>query len=142
MPFFRPVALCAVSLVWLLGCSGNDDKMETAPVTGVVKVHGEAIEGATVTFYPDKGKYATGMTDAEGKFTLTTYETGDGAVVGTHKVTISHAGEVLESNDEEALKQAAEATSLVPEKYGNMETSELSKTVEAGKNNEFEFDLK
>ena len=138
---FAQVGLC---LVWLVGCSGGDDnKKDTAPVTGVVTSNGKAVEGAMVTFYPDEGKLATGTTDKDGKFTLTTYEPNDGAVVGNHKVTISHSGstEVIESNDPTALKKMDEAQSPIPEKYSSMDTSGLTREVKAGPDNNFEFKL-
>ncbi len=34
---------------------------------------------------------ASGTTDAQGKFRLTTFENSDGAVLGEHKVTVSKA---------------------------------------------------
>jgi hypothetical protein len=65
------------------GCGPSYVKAE-----GVVKLDGEPIEGATVTFMSEDGaKVSVGVTDAAGKFVL---NTGDkpGAAAGTYKVTI------------------------------------------------------
>src|SRR5690606_22897091 len=45
-----------------------------------------------VTFTPwdgTQGRTAIGRTDDQGRFTLSTFEEGDGAVEGTHRVTLS-----------------------------------------------------
>ncbi|MFO0883713.1 MAG: hypothetical protein U0894_05920 [Pirellulales bacterium] len=43
----------------------------------------------TITFTPAKGRPATGETDAEGKFMLSTFGKDDGAVFGKHKITLA-----------------------------------------------------
>lgn len=78
----------AVALVCAaLGCSKTSKKY---PVKGVVKLDGAPVAGATVTFLPDgeKGQPASGMTDSQGNFTLSTNNV-DGAMAGNYKVTIS-----------------------------------------------------
>ena len=35
-----------------------------------------------------RGRVALGLTDNDGRFTLTTYKDGDGAIVGRHTVTV------------------------------------------------------
>ncbi|MCC9604717.1 DUF4198 domain-containing protein [Blastopirellula sp. JC732] len=71
--------------------------MEVAPVEGRVEFNGKPVADVYVQLMPIKtagssdrpGKVAGGATDAEGKFTLSTYESGDGAIPGTHRVTVS-----------------------------------------------------
>ncbi len=86
----------------LLGCGGVDNPV--APVNGVVTLNGKPVADMVVTFTPipgktatvgednQPGKSATGNTDAEGKFTLSTYDRNDGALVGEHKVTVFGSG--------------------------------------------------
>jgi hypothetical protein len=77
------VALFAAS-----GCSGRGP----VPVSGVVTVEGGGpLAEVNVTFLPisGKGRPATGQTDSEGYFQLTTYQPDDGALPGEYKVTIS-----------------------------------------------------
>ena len=72
------------------GPEGAADRQPTAPATGIVTHIGKPVEGATITFVPAINPVpAYGITDAEGKFELTTYEQDDGAIVGEHFVTIN-----------------------------------------------------
>ena len=114
---------------------------------------------------------AGGFTDDTGRFELTSYESGDGAPVGENAVTIAVAGAPEAETDESqaaaeaiadpaerkkevaeaarrrktaragANSQAAEPRSRIPRKYALEETSKLSFVVEAGVENECEFDL-
>ncbi len=83
------VALAAAAAV-VAGCGGHGDRTPTYPVTGKVAfADGSTIEGAQVTFQPVKeGRSASGIVEADGTFTLTTHERGDGAEAGLHRVTI------------------------------------------------------
>ena len=61
-------------------------------MTGVVTLDGKTVEGATVTFNPSGGsdqKPAVGTSGADGKYSLTTFTGGDGALPGLYKVTVS-----------------------------------------------------
>ena len=88
---FLPVlAMCLGSL--LCGCSGEGD-FKVAKVNGQVACQGQPVANVLVQLIPTAageggatGKSAIGTTDANGNFELSTYEPGDGAVVGTHSV--------------------------------------------------------
>ena len=78
------------------GCS-NSTEYETTLVSGVVTCQGKPVPNATVNFTPvpdenrsagQRGRVALGLTDKDGRFTLTTYQDGDGAIVGKHIVTV------------------------------------------------------
>jgi hypothetical protein len=78
------LALATCSLVTLAGCGGP----KLVPVEGVVMLDGKPVEGATVTFVSDDGKYSfSGSTDSSGHFAL---QEGEklGAFPGTYKVTV------------------------------------------------------
>lgn len=83
--------VCGVLL--LAGCGGP----ELAPVKGRVMWKSKAVAGASITFSPvgksaderEPGKPATGFTDSDGNFKLSTYKVHDGALIGQHKVTIT-----------------------------------------------------
>jgi hypothetical protein len=84
-------AVGAAVAAMLAGCSsGGPARVETIPVTGTVTVDGQAVEGVSVTL--DRVGDAknvipsTAMTDAEGKFAISTYEQGDGAPIGEYTV--------------------------------------------------------
>lgn len=81
------VGVLAVALA-VVGCGPSGPVL--TPVNGVVTLEGEPLEGAVVLFQPEEGgKPATGLTDAAGAFTLTTFEPGDGAQVGVNSVAIT-----------------------------------------------------
>jgi len=80
--------MSAATLVLTAGCGGGKQKL--AKVSGVVTLDGKPLDGAMVTFQPtDGGRPATGVTGADGHFTLTTYTSGDGAQLGDHKVLVT-----------------------------------------------------
>ena len=82
-----------LALIFLaVGCNPSADQThKTVPVTGTVTYKGQSVEGATVTLFAEsgEGRGTIGTTDAQGKFTLTTVRPGDGAMVGTYKVSVS-----------------------------------------------------
>ncbi|MCY2991580.1 MAG: hypothetical protein NTY19_27460 [Planctomycetota bacterium] len=87
--------VCGLILVLplVVACS-NSGSVTTAKVRGKVTYQGNPVPGAVISFAPQAeagaagSRGATGTTDAEGKFTLTTYKAGDGATVGKHYVTV------------------------------------------------------
>jgi hypothetical protein len=84
------VGLSGLLMIALVAGCGGPKRPQTVAVSGTVTLDGKPVEGATVGFIPEGGgRPATGTTDASGAFTLTTFEPGDGAVVGKHSVTVS-----------------------------------------------------
>ena len=77
----------------LSGC--GSDTMDTASVSGKVTYNGAPVPGGGLTFSPigdgggTTGKPASATINPDGTYTLTTYEEGDGAVVGKHNVSFS-----------------------------------------------------
>ena len=59
-------------------------------VSGVVTLDGKPLPGATVTYTPvnDSGRPASGRTDTDGSFRLTTFRSDDGALPGEYKVIV------------------------------------------------------
>jgi hypothetical protein len=62
---------------------------------------GKALEGAQVTFLPETGTglSASALTDKDGKFKLTTRNTGDGAEPGTYMVTVTKSSAAQSAAD-------------------------------------------
>lgn len=90
---------CAGGLGTLLmaavGCVGdvNEEQLPVFPVTGQIHVDGRPADDALVVFHPTSSSPPSpyrpaGRTGADGRFTLSTYESGDGAPVGEYQVTI------------------------------------------------------
>ncbi len=152
------LVLVGIALGVTIGCAGpTSDRPATYPVTGIVTLDGSPVAGAAVTFVPSVGgKSAAGVTDASGKYALTTFEGGDGAVPGDYSVKIVkyEGGEVggeetgegdagMMSADYEAGVESGEdeaAKNLLPEKYSDAKTSGLKATVTEGENS-FDFPL-
>ncbi len=120
------------------GCS-KQGKMETAPVSGKVTYRGKAVPTGTVMFVPGEGPAATGEIGSDGSYKLTTFSPGDGAVIGTHKVTITALQGMGDALPEQ---RSATPPPLVPAKYLNGETSGLVAEVKPKTKNEVNFDLK
>lgn len=86
---FAVASLLILSVLMMSGCGGP----KLAPVTGTVRLEGEPVGPGVILFQPDKnkgneGKAAMGNFGSDGVYTLKTYEEGDGALVGHHKVII------------------------------------------------------
>jgi hypothetical protein len=137
----------AGAVVAMIGCSGGATGPKTAPVKGKITYKKLPVEGATVSFLGDgKVPPAVAVTDAAGQYILTTTRSGDGAVPGVHKVTVTKivappAAAKPKSGSmsmEDAAKAAQEApakpVSLLPERYASAETSGLQFTVKDGTN--------
>ena len=133
--------LFGLSLVALVAASGcNKSGLNLAYVEGVVTYNGQPVEHAGVLFKPATGPFATGTTDAEGKFTLTTAN-NPGALIGEHTVGISKSKTTPMQMKDEALPRY-KVEYFVPQKYASPVTSNLKATVSTKKSeNHFTFDL-
>jgi len=78
------------------GCSEEQrggPREETSPITGIILVDGKPVGDLQVKAIPENPKgvnetfIIAGFTDPEGKFSLGTYEAGDGAPEGDYKLT-------------------------------------------------------
>ena len=132
-----------MALLLSAGC-GSDEKplAETFPVSGTVIFNDQPLANATVTFDgggTNRGAY--GMTDEEGRYRLTTFKSGDGAVPATHRVSILHEVEVPDAdngmNEDQYGGQIVEppkTESTIPDIYSSFDTSPLTAEVKAEEN--------
>lgn len=88
------VAGLLTALMTVGGCGGGSE-WNTGKVSGHVMFQGKPVADVSIQFIPQAtqegglaGKAAIGKTDADGRFTLSTYSPGDGAVIGHHKVMV------------------------------------------------------
>jgi hypothetical protein len=125
----RPAAVFALlPLVALTGCSGG--RLKTYPVTGQILYNGQPLKGVDVALHPvdpknDAGYPPHATTDADGKFTLTTFLKNDGAPAGEFRLAVAFAVEAVEEGSDQSKKLTAQ----VPVKYHKAETSGLTATV-------------
>lgn len=146
-------------LPWLLaGC--GDPGIGAIPVEGTVLVDGKPMEGVMVIFHPDSegGRAASGRTDANGVYKLTTEVAGDGALAGSYKISVTkHVNEAddlpteVDPNDPASLdaiyskvdaRKKQVSKNFIGPRYANHLGSGLTATVESGKENKFDFDVK
>ena len=128
-----------------------------APVHGQVSYKGRPVAEATIEFVcAGASRPAAGTTDGQGNYRLTTFTSNDGAMIGTHVVTVNVNASESEASlpkitgmdgksqskaIEDAARQsarhqqtAAKALLQIPKKYSARKTSDLNKEVAAGDN--------
>ena len=143
------LALCGLVLT---GC--GSDRPETAPVSGKVTLGGQPLTKGKIVFFPEKGRSSMASIGADGSYELTTFEEGDGALPGKHKVTItameSQGGPMPQSMEEEiemglsgkgGMAGPSEVKWIVPEKYSRRDTTPLEAEVTLDDDNVVNFDI-
>ena len=114
-----------------------------AKVNGTITFKGQPVRMASVQFMPQKRPMAGGLTDKEGRFSLTTRKPRDGAFVGSHKVVIvpwlPGVGDDPKSSAAADIPPAHRTD--IPKKFQSREATPLTAEVMAGKLNEFAFEL-
>lgn len=138
---------CLVASLVLFTSSGcGDGTPPIGKVTGTVTREGKPLPGVTVNFLPEAGRPSWGITDESGRYKLSWDADHDGAEVGRHKVTVAFdpGSPMEEAGYEVAGKSKAKAKAkpksvqrpadwhLIEQKYGNFETTAMSKEVKSG----------
>lgn len=145
------IIIAAMAVSTLAGCS-RESFPETYPVTGVVTYQGKPVDGATVNLVPmsANGRSAAGITDPEGKFSVTSYfspeHSPSGALPGDYAVTISkllvlEIPKGMTAWEEQAWSTKNPAKFLLPKSYINPETSGFKATVGNGPPEPLKLDL-
>lgn len=141
---FAAMTLLVASL--LTGCAQEPERPPTFPVSGVVTSNGKPVDRATVVFVASSPgvESAVGITNAEGKYQLTTYSQGDGAQAGEYRIKVSKYDMKAPTADEKQQYMTQEqeqkiyfederptppSKNLLPKKYENESTSGLTHTV-------------
>jgi hypothetical protein len=130
------LANLAISVCLFGGCGGGP---KTVPVKGIVLLDGKPVPaGAAVQFIPkDGGHVADGITDASGRFSLTTFQPNDGALVGQHDVVVVGVRQSGVAATASGLSEIADPSKVkqewfVPQKYAIKETSGQTVEVKRG----------
>jgi len=109
----------------LAGCSSAGDRPEVGKVAGRITINGEALSGVIVSFMPEVGRAATGMTDEDGRYKLTYLEGVEGCKLGPNTVAVM-------------ASTGGKSSHSIPTKY--QQNSPLNVVVLEGENT-FDFDL-
>lgn len=150
--YHRACILTLTGIGFCIGCGGEPGLKGLISATGTVTYQGKPVEGAQVVLSPETsgGRAAAGQTDAEGRFRLNSLKQNDGVMPGTYQVMISKRKVVGSMTADEAREwfrtnagppPGKPIKNSLPEKYGNVEESELTVEVTVGGENDFTFDL-
>lgn len=137
---FRPVRntfvlrhiLCALAALLLCSCSS---RAPLHPVRGKLFVAGQPADGAVIVFHPanqaSSGAHPppAATVQADGSFTLSTFESGDGAPAGDYVVAVSWL-----PPDPALSTTQKRPTVALSEKYGDRRFTPLRAKVVAGPN--------
>lgn len=123
--WFKASSLLIVSSL-LIGCGGGGPELpDIGTVEGVVTMDGTPLPNVAVGFQPEAGgRGSIGKTDDQGHYVLSYDADNKGAIVGTHKVSVT--------TPTEAPDPSGEANEPIPAKYNSK--TEISKDVAAGDN--------
>lgn len=161
---FSRLSFAALAVGFLVGAGcGSGGLPPMARSTGTVTYQGAPVEGAKVMFHPVDGgaRSSYGVTDSEGKFTMSTFGLNDGALLGKQKVTIAKGdtSEFEQMNSSELVnsggyggsdmyekmmaksRKGDVAKHLLPEKYAHKLKSGIEIEVSDSGENDFTFNL-
>ncbi|MDR1383197.1 MAG: carboxypeptidase-like regulatory domain-containing protein [Planctomycetaceae bacterium] len=149
---------CAFLLVFsaaslLYGCAPKAKLSGLAPVQGVVTRDGVPVNGASVSFSPASGgsnmRAASGQTDAQGQFVLTTLSPQDGATPGEFIVTVVKfekygrpPTKVIDKETGEDMTPPHPEKNILPSKYESRESSDIKVTIPASGDKNVKIELK
>ncbi|QDT34155.1 carboxypeptidase-like regulatory domain-containing protein [Thalassoglobus polymorphus] len=137
-------------LVTLSACGGKTDPLKaarpkTVPASGKVTYNGTPVEGAQVNLIPatNTDPAAFALTEADGTFTLTTYDDGDGAVPGNYQVTVVKRSveTILNPDDPNGPPVGSKEESFLPKKYGSVSSTDLQANISSEGTDSLEFSL-
>jgi hypothetical protein len=155
-PILAVAALLAAGAA-VPGC-GREPRPPMGRVSGKVTYKGQPFDAGMVVFNPaggpenSTGQPATGKIAADGSYRLTTFDDGDGALVGEHIVMVKASKLVRTAkpakNDVEQIRQPGpdgklsyvHLESRIPSKYANPSKTPLRFTVKPG-DNAYNIDL-
>jgi hypothetical protein len=134
------VAVSALALV-VSGCNRGHDYGPTGTVSGTLSYKGQPVAAGTAVVFMNMtaGHTCMGATDAQGNYTLDSWNDGD-MPVGTYDVMIRPSGPEMDANpaasdiDNPDAGPAEEIVFDFPKKYGALATSGLKFEVKEGAN--------
>ena len=132
----RALLLICAPMAAIAGCgsSQGSDRIPVFPASGHLAYDGRPLAGAFVVLHPkatDAGRSTPrphAQVAADGSFSLTSYETNDGAPAGDYTVTVELRPLVKHGGDITA------GPNTLPVKYSRTETSPVTVQIAEGRN--------
>jgi hypothetical protein len=112
------LGLFVVLLAGVTGCS--DRRPVRVAVSGTVTIDGTPVTRGGIKFVPEKGRPSTGEIGPDGRFTLTCYDGGDGALRGKHRVQVDGNRSISEMK----------AEIFTPKHYADFRTSGIEVVID------------
>lgn len=131
------VRLVALAVLACVGCGAG----RTVSVTGTVLRKGKPVSLARVMFSTAGAPVAVGLSDASGRYSLSTFREGDGAVPGLHRV-IAQPIVRLAADGETPDPSTPLDRPDIPLACQDFTTTPLRVEVVAGGSNTIDLDLK
>jgi hypothetical protein len=134
----------------LAGCGGSrKGQLPTAQVTGQVTRRGTPLARGQIKFIPMESsgqgaRVAYGTLDEQGRYRLSTYSDGDGAILGDYRVAVESRDELPDDVVKQMIERGERPPrpkSLIPERYADPVHSGLTAHVGPGSNT-LNLDLK
>jgi len=113
------VVVTLISLLFPLVAGCGDGRPRRVPVSGQVLIDGKPLTRGFIRLVPEGARPAAGQIGPDGRFTLKTFEPGDGAVTGRHEVSVTAV---------ESLSDTVQRW-YTPKKYADPSTSGLTVTI-------------
>ncbi|HVJ87627.1 MAG TPA: hypothetical protein VM452_18345 [Caulifigura sp.] len=143
------LAGCAAFIIGAALYTARTNHRPVAAAFGRITFDGEPLRLGSILFVPtEPGPTAQANLTSDGQYVLTTYEPGDGAVIGNHRIMVISLAEDGQNRPEGSVELPVVSESgdpiplisVIPERYGDDKTSGLTATVVAG-DNRFDFAL-
>jgi hypothetical protein len=146
MKLYLPFAFI-LGMTAALGCGSNTpkapEKISTIPVDGIVTLNGKPASEVSISLHHSEGKVAPrGISDKDGRFSISTYGKDDGAPEGKYKVTAAKNMTKEISPGVLAPPPPGGFKSDIPTKYESVNTTDISVEIKAGEKNSLNINLK
>ena len=129
---FLAVATLAIAslLIATSGCGDGVTRIPTHKAQGQVLWEGKPLANAFVVLHPENPELvpAQASTDGAGNFTLTTFDTGDGAPAGDYKLTVAFYQPINQGGS------LVPGPNVMPPKYSDASSTELRVSIKEGEN--------
>ncbi|MCL2623484.1 MAG: hypothetical protein FWD31_07445 [Planctomycetaceae bacterium] len=149
MKYYLGIVLLVTAVAMTAGCGPK--RPPTAKVNGTVTYQGKPLATGTIIFEVDDARPATGKIVDGNIVDVTTFDKNDGVSIGLAKIAIVAREEVEEiiadTGDPSAARRPPAnymgigGRLILPPHYGNPSTSQLTATIEKGKENTIDLVL-